>query len=78
MSDIDDNRDNLTRLLNLGRRKRPRISRRYTFVVQGLRFLLPITALAIVTIVVSWPKMNEGIKPVPKKLLSRKTPDATN
>jgi lipopolysaccharide export system protein LptC len=62
-----DGRDNLTRLLNLGRRKRPRISRRYSVVVQGLRYLLPVTALAIVTIVVSWPKMDEAIKPIPKQ-----------
>lgn len=71
MSDPDDNnvdgRDNLTRLLNLGRRKRPRISRRYTVFVNSMRFVLPIIALGIVAIVMAWPKMDDTYTAVEKK-----------
>lgn len=65
MDDSDDTRDNLTRLLNLGRRRRPRISRRYSAMVRGLRFALPLIALAIVTVVLAWPKMNEPVTGTP-------------
>ena len=41
---VTDERDNLTRLLNLGRRKRPRINRRYSFFVRGMRLLLPLAS----------------------------------
>lgn len=71
MSDTEDDnvdtRDNLTRLLNLGRRKRPRISRRYTVFVNSMRFVLPMIALAIVAVVMAWPKMDEGFAVVEKK-----------
>ncbi|MDB5491576.1 MAG: hypothetical protein JWO78_1425 [Micavibrio sp.] len=63
MSDSEDNtldgRDNLTRLLNLGRRKRPRISRRYTIFVNSMRFVLPVIALGIIAVVLAWPKMDD-------------------
>ena len=68
-----DERDNLTRLLNLGRRKRPRINRRYSFFVRGLRLLLPLVALAIVAIVMAWPRMEDNIAPVPKNELIPQT-----
>ena len=62
-------RDNLTRLLNLGRRRRPRINRRYTAIVRSLRLVLPLAALVIVTIVVAWPRMDEAMAPIPKDAL---------
>lgn len=67
MTDTEDTRDNLTRLLNLGRRKRPRISRRYTVFVNSMRFVLPVIALAIVTVVLAWPKMDDNFTAVQKK-----------
>ncbi|MGZ9108402.1 MAG: LPS export ABC transporter periplasmic protein LptC [Micavibrio sp.] len=68
-----DERDNLTRLLNLGRRKRPRINRRYSFFVRGMRLLLPLAALAIVTIVMAWPRMDDNISSIPKEDLIPQT-----
>ncbi|HEY8190338.1 MAG TPA: LPS export ABC transporter periplasmic protein LptC, partial [Micavibrio sp.] len=65
--DAADNRDNLTRLLNLGRRKRMRVNRRYSIVVRGLRLLLPLAALAIVVVVAAWPKMDDPIGAVPRE-----------
>lgn len=62
-----DGRDNLTRLLNLGRRKHPRISRRYTIIVRSLRMLLPFIALTLVVLVVAWPKMDDKISAIPKE-----------
>lgn len=59
-------RDNLTRLLNLGRRKRPRINRRYSAIVRSLRLVLPLVALIIVTIVIAWPRMDETLAPIPR------------
>lgn len=71
MSDNNDNtvdtRDNLTRLLNLGRRKRPRVSRLYSNIVYYLRFVLPVIAFAIITIVMAWPKMDNEFTAVQKK-----------
>lgn len=71
MNDTDDNlvdtRDNLTRLLNLGRRKRPRVSRLYSLVVYYLRFVLPVIALAIIAIVMAWPKMDSEFTAIQKK-----------
>jgi lipopolysaccharide export system protein LptC len=68
MADTEDTYDNLTRLLNLGRRKRPRISRRYSYIVRGLRLLLPLLALVIVAVVMAWPKMEDGaITPIPRE-----------
>ncbi len=64
-----DDRDNLTRLLNLGRRKRPRINRRYSFFVRGMRLMLPLGALAIVAVVLAWPKMDDTLTPVPKETI---------
>lgn len=64
---IAEERDNLTRLLNLGRRKRPRINRRYSSFVRGARLVLPLTALAIVAVVLAWPRMEDNIAPVPKE-----------
>jgi lipopolysaccharide export system protein LptC len=64
---IAEERDNLTRLLNLGRRKRPRINRRYSSFVRGMRLVLPLTALAIVAVVLAWPRMEDNIAPVPKE-----------
>lgn len=66
MDEVQDHRDNLTRLLNLGRRKRPRISRRYSIIVQSLRFVLPMAALAIVTVVLAWPRMEDSVSAIPK------------
>lgn len=63
---VDEERDNLTRLLNLGRRKRPRINRRYTAIVRSLRLVLPLVALVIVTIVIAWPRMDDNITAIPK------------
>src|SRR5690348_4194987 len=69
-----DHRDNLTRLLNLGRRKRVRVDRRHSIVVRGLRFLLPLAALAIVAVVVAWPKMDDSIVPIPREdIIPQKT-----
>ncbi len=70
---VTDERDNLTRLLNLGRRKRPRINRRYSFFVRGMRLLLPLAALAIVAVVMAWPRMDDSIAPVPKDEIIPKT-----
>jgi lipopolysaccharide export system protein LptC len=71
VTDTEDNtvdgRDNLTRLLNLGRRKRPRISRRYTVFVNSMRFVLPVIALAIITVVLAWPKMDDNFTAIEKK-----------
>jgi lipopolysaccharide export system protein LptC len=64
---IAEERDNLTRLLNLGRRKRPRINRRYSSFVRGMRLVLPLTALAIVAVVLAWPRMDDAIAPIPKE-----------
>lgn len=54
-----DNRDNLTRLLNRGRRKRVRIDRRYSVFVRGMQILLPMIALGLVAVVLAWPKMDD-------------------
>lgn len=67
MTDSGDQRDNLTRLLNLGRRKRVRVNRRYSFMVRGLRLVLPLVALAIVAIVMAWPNMEDTMAPIPKE-----------
>ena len=64
-----DHRDNLTRLLNLGRRKRARVNKGYTFLVRGLKLLLPLIALGIVAVVIAWPRMDEAIAPVPKETI---------
>lgn len=64
---VAEERDNLTRLLNLGRRKRPRINRRYSSFVRGMRLVLPLTALALVAVVLAWPRMENNIAPVPKE-----------
>ena len=66
-SEPHDGRDNLTRLLNLGRRKRARVNRRYSFFVRGMRLLLPMAALAIVAVVMAWPRMDEQMAPIPKE-----------
>jgi lipopolysaccharide export system protein LptC len=69
-----DTRDNLTRLLNLGRRKRVRVNRRYSFFVRGMQILLPVLALGIVVIVMAWPKMDETITAIPREeIIPQKT-----
>lgn len=68
-----ETRDNLTRLLNLGRRKRVRVNRRYSIVVRGLRLLLPLAALGIVAVVMAWPGMDEQMGPIPKEELIPQT-----
>jgi len=65
--DAPDTRDNLTRLLHLGRRKRVRVNRRYSFFVRGLQVLLPVMALGIVVIVMAWPKMDDAITAIPSE-----------
>lgn len=67
MDETGDTRDNLTRLLNLGRRKRPRISRRYSMVVKALRFALPFAALVIVAVLLALNGSEEAFKAVPKE-----------
>lgn len=68
MSDIQhDSRDNLTRLLNLGRRKRARVNRSYSVYVRSLRLLLPIIALTIVSVVLIWPNMDETVTPMKRE-----------
>lgn len=56
-----DERDNLTRLLNLGRRRQGRLNRRYSTFVRSMQILLPVLALGLVVIVLAWPKMDEKI-----------------
>lgn len=67
MMDHGQERDNLTRLLNLGRGRRVRVNRRYSVVVRSLRLVLPLAALAIVAIVMAWPKMDSTVAPVRKE-----------
>ncbi len=69
-----ETRDNLTRLLHLGRRKRVRVNRRYSLFVRGMQVLLPVLALGIVVVVMAWPKMDDAIVPVPRDdILPQKT-----
>lgn len=71
---VEETRDNLTRLLHLGRRKRIRVNRRYSLFVRGMQVLLPVLALGIVVVVMAWPKMDDAISPVPREeLLPQKT-----
>lgn len=60
-------RDNLTRLLNQGRRKRARVNRSYSFFVRSLRLLLPIIALGLVAVVMIWPDMEKTVTPVKRE-----------
>ncbi len=74
MEPDQDHRDNLTRLLNLGRRKRMRVNRRYSFIVRSLRLILPLAALAIVVVVMAWPKMDDSINAIPREdIIPQKT-----
>jgi lipopolysaccharide export system protein LptC len=63
----DPAHDNLSRLLNLGRGRRVRVNRAYTFVVRSLRLLLPLAALTILTVVIIWPRMEKEIAPIPRE-----------
>ena len=67
MEQTHTSRDNLTRLLNLGRRKRPRVNRAYSRAVRLLQMLLPLLALAIVAIVMTWPRMGDTVAPIPRE-----------
>ena len=60
-------RDNLMRLLNLGRGRRVRVNRGYSVAVRGLRLVLPLVALAIVAVVFAWPNMDDPIAPIPRE-----------
>lgn len=69
-----ETRDNLTRLLNLGRRKRVRVNRGYSFFVRGMQVLLPVLALGIVVVVMAWPKMDDAITAIPREeIIPQKT-----
>lgn len=67
MNAAEDTRDNLMRLLNLGRGRRVRVNRGYSVAVRGLRLVLPLVALAIVAVVFAWPNMDDPIAPIPRE-----------
>lgn len=72
-SDSDDHdldRARLSQLLRPDTRERARLKltgQRRTFIMRWVRLLLPLAALAIVALVIAWPKMEDNMAPVRKE-----------
>jgi lipopolysaccharide export system protein LptC len=75
MDDFDRSVAPPERLQSLSTRKAGRIGRGYTRFVRAMRILLPLAAVGLVAVVITWPDMEKRVDPMKKEDL---IPDTAN
>lgn len=63
------------RLQSLSARGESRLGRGYTFFVKSMRIILPLAAVALLAVVITWPDMEKRVEPIRKEEL---LPDTAN
>lgn len=63
------------RLQSLSARGESRLGRGYTFFVKSMRVILPLAAVGLLAVVITWPDMEKRVEPIRKEEL---LPDAAN